>query len=85
MNDAMPFPLEEITARRRALQLAAMASAAVQSGTPVTRITPTMAAEYTRQTFTDRVSPQARARAARNGGAGRSRKFREHLFGGDAL
>lgn len=66
--------------RRRARELAAFAEQAVSAGVQVTRVTPDMCVEYTRQTFAVKVSPQARARAARNGGAGRSMKFREHLF-----
>jgi hypothetical protein len=67
-------------ARRRARELAAFAEQAVNAGVQVTHVTPDMCVEYTRQTFAVRVSPKARARAARNGGMGRSLKLREHLF-----
>ena len=68
-------PLEELTLRHRALRMAILADEAIRAGAPVTRITPTMIAEQSRQESKHKITPEARARAGRNGGLARALMF----------
>lgn len=71
-----PYPLEEITRRHSALRLAQAANAAVMTGVPVTKITTDMIIAYAQRGTIHKITPEASARAARNGGHARAEIFR---------